>query len=337
MSLYHVYAIGNALVDIEYHSDESRLKQFGIEKGVMTLIDEATQNALMIRLEGSPAAMACGGSAANTIIALSDFGGSSHFSCRVADDENGQIFIAGLIASNVASNAAEHRLKGGITGKCLVFVTPDADRTMNTYLGASAKLDASVVDEEVIKAADYVYIEGYLVTGDCTRAAGVRLRELAEKHQKKTALTLSDPAMVQFFRAEMLEMLGSGVDLLFANEEEAMQLTGASSFAQAKESIKSYCKSFAITRGALGALVFDGKNEYEIAAIKVAAIDTLGAGDSFAGAFLYAITHDMNFADAGKLASMTSSKMVTQYGPRLNKEEITSLLAEFNAENGTIS
>ena len=333
MSLYHVYAIGNALVDIEYHSDESRLKEFGIEKGVMTLIDKATQNALMINLEDSHETMACGGSAANTIIALSDFGGSAHFSCRVSDDESGQIFLDGLVASNVDSNAAEHRLKDDITGKCLVFVTPDADRTMNTYLGASAKLDASVVNEEVIKASDYVYIEGYLVTNDCTREAGIKLRQVAEKHNIKTALTLSDPAMVQFFRDGILDMLGEGVDLLFANEDEAMQLTQASSFEEAKEAIKSYCQSFAITRGALGALVFDGKNEYDIAPIKVEAIDTLGAGDSFAGAFLYGITHGMNFVDAGRLASMTSSKIVTQYGPRLSKEDINNLLAEFSTGN----
>lgn len=333
MSLYHVYAIGNALVDIEYHSDESRLNEYGIEKGVMTLIDESKQNALMQCLEDSHETMACGGSAANTIIALSDFGGTAHFSCRVSDDESGQIFLDGLVASNVDSNAAEHLLKNDITGKCLVFVTPDADRTMNTYLGASAKLDESVVNEDVIKSSDYVYIEGYLVTNDCTKKAAIKLREIAEKHQTKTALTLSDPAMVEFFREGILEMLGEGVDLLFANEDEAMQLTQANSFDEAKELIKTYCQSFAITRGALGALVFDGQKEYEIAPIKVDAIDTLGAGDSFAGAFLYGITHDMSFSDAGRLASMTSSKIVTQYGPRLSKDQIICLLNEFIAGN----
>ena len=139
--------------------------------------------------------------------------------------------------------------------------------------------------------------------------------------------------MVQFFREGVLEMLGDGVDLLFANEEEALQLTQTNTFDEAKESIKTYCKAFAITRGAAGALVFDGEKEYEIAPIKVDAIDTLGAGDSFAGAFLYGITHEMNFAEAGRLASMTSSKIVTQYGPRLSKEEINSLLAEYITGN----
>jgi len=333
MSKYNVYAIGNALVDIEYHSDEDRLKEYGIEKGVMTLIDEATQNALMIRLSDSHETMTCGGSAANTIIALSDFGGSTYFSCRVSDDESGHIFLDGLTQSNVASNAGEHLLQNDITGKCLVFVTPDADRTMNTYLGASSKLDASVVDEGVIKSSDYVYLEGYLVTSDCTKAAAIKCRQVAERNNIKTALTLSDPAMVQFFREGMLEILGEGVDLLFANEDEVMQLTQADTFEAALKEIKNYCTCYAITRGAAGAVVFDGEQEFNIEPIKVDAIDTLGAGDSFAGAFLYGLTQNMSFAQAGKLASMTSSKIVTQYGPRLSKEEINHVLDQYNAGN----
>ncbi len=333
MSQYHVYAIGNALVDIEYHSDEQRLKEFGIEKGVMTLIDEDRQNLLMTHLDDSHEKMACGGSAANTIIALSDFGGRAYFSCRVANDDSGQIFIDGLSQSNVKSNAAEHRLKDDITGKCLVFVTPDADRTMNTYLGASAKLDASVVDETAIKASDYVYLEGYLVTSEGTKGAAIKCREVAEKHQVKTALTLSDPAIVQHFKEGMLDMIGGGVDLLFANEDEVMQLTQAETFVQAINAIKYYCKSFAVTRGAKGALVFDGEQETDIAPFAVKAIDTLGAGDSFAGAFLYGLTHNMSFAQAGKLASMTSSRIVTQYGPRLSKQEINRILDQYNAGN----
>ncbi len=333
MALYDVYAIGNALVDIEYHSNNEQLKRYGIEKGVMTLIDEAQQNSLMKHLGASHETIACGGSAANTVIALSDFGGKANFSCRVAKDDSGQIFIDGLKNSNVESNASDYQLTDSITGKCLVFVTPDADRTMNTFLGASAKLDASVVDETAIKNSEYVYIEGYLVTGDGTREAAVKSRQLAEKNNIKTALTLSDPAMVQFFREGMLEMLGDGVDLLFANEEEVMQLTETTDFDEAISKVKSFCKTFAITRGAKGAVVFDGMTDIQIAPYKVDAIDTLGAGDSFAGAFLYAITQGMSFSQAGKLASMTSSKIVTQYGPRLTKIEIISLLDAFNSGN----
>jgi len=333
MALYDIYAIGNALVDIEYHSNAKQLEQYGIEKGVMTLIDETQQNSLMKQLGDTHETIACGGSAANTVIALSDFGGKANFSCRVAKDDSGQIFIDGLKQSNVESNASDYQLTDSITGKCLVFVTPDADRTMNTFLGASAELDASVVDEAAIKNSEYVYIEGYLVTGDCTRGAAIKSRQLAEKNIIKTALTLSDPAMVQFFRDGMLEMLGDGVDLLFANEDEVLQLTEASDFDDAIKKVKNFCKTFAITRGAKGALVFDGVNDIEITPYKVDAIDTLGAGDSFAGAFLYGITHRMDSAQAGKLASMTSSKIVTQYGPRLTKTEIISILEAFNTGN----
>lgn len=332
MTNFNVYAIGNALLDIEYHSTEEQLAELSIDKGVMTLIDENQQHALMQKLGETHEAVASGGSAANTIIALCDFGGTASFSCRVASDASGQQFLQGLKDSQVASNAGEH-LIDGVTGKCLVFVTPDADRTMNTFLGVSAMLDESVVDEQAIKQADYVYIEGYLVTGDKTREAAIKARDLAEKNNIKTALTLSDPAMVQFFKQGILSMLGEGVDLLFANEEEAMQLTGAENFAAMTESLKEYCNSYVVTRGAEGAYVYDGSDGITIAAHKVNAIDTLGAGDSFAGAFLYGITHNMNYEQAGKLASLTASKIVTQYGPRLSKSAINAVLDQYNAGN----
>lgn len=333
MSQYNVYAIGNALVDIEYHSDEATLNKLGIEKGVMTLIDEEKQKDLEHKLGETHEKMACGGSAANTIIALCDFGGTSHFSCRVADDASGQFFIDGLSDSNVSSNAADHKLADDITGKCLVFVTPDADRTMNTHLGASAKLDDSVVNIDAVNNSDYVYLEGYLVTSDCTRHAAIKARQVAEQNHIKTSLTLSDPAIVKFFKEGMLDMLGDGVDLIFANEEEAMTLTDTDSIENAIPKIKHFCKTFAITCGAKGSIVFDGEKEIAIKPCPVEAIDTLGAGDSFAGAFLYGITHGMNFEQAGTLASMTSSRIVTQYGPRLEKEQIKAILDEYNAGN----
>ncbi|MBL7002582.1 MAG: adenosine kinase [Gammaproteobacteria bacterium] len=329
MAQYNVYALGNALLDIEYHSTEKQLKELSIEKGIMTLIDHEQHQSLVVKLGDSHEKMACGGSAANSLIALCDFGGTASFGCRVADDSSGHYYIEDLKKSNVESNAGEH-LHQGHTGQCLVFVTPDADRTMNTYLGASAELTPHVVDQRVIENADYVYLEGYLVTGDDTRNAAIKAHQIAQQSNTKVALTLSDPAMVQFFRKGILEMMGDGVDLLFANEEEMLQLAQTQHFEEAVENIKSYCKSFAITRGAKGALVFDGENTYEVEPYEVTAIDTLGAGDSFAGAFLYGITHGMDFAQAGKLASMTSSKLVTQFGPRLHKSEIKQLLAEFN-------
>jgi sugar/nucleoside kinase (ribokinase family) len=333
MKEYNVYAIGNALVDIEYHTSAKKLTELGIDKGVMTLIDEPKQNNLMTYLGESHEKMACGGSAANTIITLAQLGASVHFDCRVANDMTGQFFIQDLHDSGVHSTLKLDESYTGVTGKCLVFVTPDADRTMNTFLGASADLAVSDIDIDAIKRSDYVYIEGYLVSADSTRQAAIKARELAEKSKVKTALTLSDPNMVIFFRAGMEEMLGSGVDLLFANEDEACELAQTRDLDVAIQSMRKVARTFAITRGKQGALLFDGNSTIRIEPHPVEAIDTLGAGDSFAGAFLYGLTQGMSFQQSGELASLASSRIVTQYGPRLSTSEVQSLIASFNAGN----
>ncbi|MFT5658242.1 MAG: sugar/nucleoside kinase (ribokinase family) [Gammaproteobacteria bacterium] len=331
MKNYDVYAIGNALVDIEYHASNEKLTELDIEKGVMTLIDEDQQNSLINHLGDSHERMACGGSAANTIIAMAQLGAKTHFDCRVANDITGQFFASDLHQSGVDSNLILDQKHTGVTGKCLVFVTPDADRTMNTFLGASAELSPADIDEDAIKHSDFVYIEGYLVTADCTRQAAISAMKLARRYHKKTALTLSDPNMVIFFREGMLEMIGDGVDLLFANEEEAYELAQTKDLEDAIEVIKGLASTFAITRGKDGAILFDGENIIEISGHTVAAIDTLGAGDLFAGAFMYGLSQGMNFKQSGDLASLASSKIVTQYGPRLEASETKAILAKFNA------
>ena len=331
MKNFDVYAIGNALVDIEYHASNEKLAELSIDKGVMTLIDERRQNSLMNHLGESHERMACGGSAANTIIALAQLGAKTHFDCRVANDIAGQFFADDLHQSGVESNLQLDQQHTGVTGKCLVFVTPDADRTMNTFLGASIKLSPQDIDEDAIKHCDLVYIEGYLVSADSTRTAAISAKKLAQRHRKKTALTLSDRNMVTFFRDGIQEIIGDGVDLLFANEDEACELVKTGDLRDAIEVIKGFSRTFAITRGKDGAIVFDGKNLTEIKGHKVEAIDTLGAGDLFAGAFMYGLSQGMSFQQSGDLASLASAKIVTQYGPRLKASETKALLDEFKA------
>jgi sugar/nucleoside kinase (ribokinase family) len=333
MNKFDVYAVGNALVDIEYHASVERLNELGIEKGVMTLIDEQRQNDLMRHLGESHEKMTCGGSAANSIIALAQFGANTHLDCRVSNDFTGQFFARDLHDSGVNSSLQSKQAPAGVTGKCLVFVTPDADRTMNTFLGASADLDGSDVDEEAISNSEYVYIEGYLSSADNTRDAAVKARTTAEQQGIKTALTLSDPNMVKFFRDSMEAMIGDGVDLLFANEEEALELAGTTDFYQAIQKLKTVAKMFAVTRGKDGAVVYDGNAMIDIAPSPVEAIDTLGAGDMFAGAFLYGLSSGMNFQQCGNLASMASSKIVTQYGPRLDPDQTRAILDAYNSGN----
>ena len=331
MNKYDVYGIGNALVDIEYHSSSEKLAELGIAKGLMTLIDEHQQNNLMTHLGDSHESMACGGSAANTIIGLAQMGAKTHFDCRVANDITGQFFVKDLHDSGVHSSLILNETLTGVTGKCLVFATPDADRTMNTFLGASAMLDVGDVDEEAISHSALVYLEGYLVSADCTRNAAIQARRAAESMGVKIALTLSDPNMVVFFRDGMLEMLGDGVDLLFANEDEVCELAQSKDIGDAIAAVKKVAKTFAITRGKQGALLYDGSELIEIAAHPVEAIDTLGAGDLFAGAFLYGQSQGIGFQQCGDLASLASSKIVTQYGPRLATSDTQKLLASFRS------
>lgn len=327
---YHIYGIGAALVDTEIEVNDEDLKAMAVAKGVMTLVDETRQAELIDYLQDHlvHSSRASGGSGANTVIAASYFGCRSFYSCKVADDENGRFYLNDIKAAGV--DYPEHVTPPeGITGKCLVMVTPDAERSMNTYLGISATLSVNELDTAAVEAADYAYIEGYLVSSDTGRAAAIELRERAEKRNTLTALSLSDPAMVQFFRDGLLEMIGEGVDLLFCNKEEAMGFTGTNDLESAAQSLQDYCRSFAITCGAEGALVFDGKHSYRIDAHPVKAIDSNGAGDMFAGAFLYALSQGHGYDTAGRFASLAAGKVVTQYGPRLRPEQHQRLKQEF--------
>ena len=318
---YDVYALGNALVDTEIEVSDAFLERMDVGKGLMTLVDEARQAELIEALanEAEPRKQTSGGSACNTVVATRYFGGNSYYACKVADDATGTIFVDDLTAAGVDTNMNGPR-DSGVSGECLVMLTPDAERTMNTYLGISSQVSDTELDETAIAASQYVYLEGYLVSGDSSRAAAVRLRQLAEQNGVKTSLTFSDPAMVQFFKDGLNEMLGERVDLLFCNEAEATSFTDTDNVDAALEALKPRCGSAVITLGADGALVWDGEQTHRIDPVPVKAIDSNGAGDMFAGAFLYAITHGHDFAAAGKLASAAAARLVSEFGPRLPAE-----------------
>ncbi|MEM9390486.1 MAG: adenosine kinase [Bacteroidota bacterium] len=323
---YNVYGIGNALVDIVTEVDDAFLATNKVEKGLMTLVDEQRQHELSEAIDLAGSDMQCGGSAANTIIAVSQFGGSSFYSCKVANDELGKFYLTDLKGNGVDTNLTEETSPSGITGKCLVMTTPDANRTMNTFLGITSTFSTDEVVESALIDSEYVYIEGYLVTSEAGREAMKAVKKAAEENEVKVALTFSDPSMVKYFRAEMEEIIGASVDLLFCNEEEAMLFTETESIEAAREELKKVAKRFAITQGPNGAVIFDGDTFIDIEPYKVEAIDTNGAGDLFAGAFLYGITHDHSYAEAGKIASLASSKVVGKFGPRLEWHEAKDVL-----------
>jgi len=326
MKKYHVYGIGNALVDMEFKVDDVFFETNKIDKGLMTLVDEDRQHELMGHLDAFDAKKASGGSAANTIIAMSYFGGKSFYSCKVASDDLGDFYMHDLHLAGVDSNLGDER-KAGVTGKCLVMVTPDAERTMNTFLGITETFSVDELRFSALEDSEYLYIEGYLVTSDTGRHAAIEARKMAEANGVKTALTFSDPAMVQFFKSGLQQMIGDKVDLLFCNEAEALSWSGADDLASAFEALKQIAGAFAITRGAKGALLFDGENQVKIAPHETRAIDSNGAGDMFAGAFLYGITHGASFLEAGNIASLAASRVVSQFGPRLNASEHKDILS----------
>lgn len=328
MTKYDVYAVGNALLDIEFEVSTDVLANLGIDKGVMTLLDQADQDKIVSHLAEYDKKRSCGGSAANSLIAISQFGGKAFYSCKVANDEPGKFYTQDLLDCGVATNLEHHEPESGVTGKCLVFVTPDADRTMNTFLGISGQLSHAELIPEVIKDAAYTYIEGYLVSGEDSKQAAIKAREIAQAAGNKVAFTLADFNMVKFFKPGLLEIIGSGVDFLFANESEALLMAETEDINVAIDYLKTLAKGFAITRGAAGSVVFDGENLIEIASFPVKAIDTVGAGDMYAGAFLYGITNGMSFGEAGRLASFASATLVTSLGARLATEKVQSLLDE---------
>ena len=329
MSQYNVYGLGNALVDYEYKVSPEWLAEVGIDKGVMTLMDEEQQAKVIAAINSAAIKRASGGSGANSIIALSQMGGKAYYTCKVAADEDGQFYAKDMHDCGVSTNIAPQ--DQGITGKCLVLVTDDADRTMCTFLGITGELAANELDLDALKNSEYLYLEGYLVTSDSAREAAVTARKAAEQAGVKTAISLADPNMVAFFKEGLQAMIGEGVDLLFANEDEAIGMTGTETAEQAAEELKKIAKTFAITRGAQGSLVFDGEQLIEIEPVATTAVDTLGAGDMYAGAFLYALTQGKSYEEAGNLASLASSRMVAKFGPRFETAETLAILEEFNS------
>lgn len=327
MAKYDIYGVGNALVDLLFEVDEQFLTDNGVEKGLMTLVEADRQQELISKIEVNEEMMKGGGSAANSVVAASQLGSTCYYSCKVANDQFGQFYLKDLGENGVDTKLTTETAPEGLTGRCLVMTTPDAERTMNTFLGITSDFSVAEIDEEAIKDSEYIYAEGYLVPSPSGREAMVKAKEIAKTNGVKTSMSFSDPSMVKYFKNEMVEVVGSGVDLLFSNEEEAMLFTDTETVEAASEALKKVAKQFVITLGDKGALAYDGNDFINIAPNAVEAIDTNGAGDMFAGAFLSAINAGHDFAKAGKLASLASSKVVSQMGPRLEKSEAQELLA----------
>jgi len=326
---YDVYGVGNALVDMEHSVDDTFLSDHGIAKGHMTLVDDARMDTLVSKLDARETTRMCGGSAANTAYAVSGFGGTSFYSCRVAGDETGAYFLEEIRAAGVDTNRHDQDAPGK-SGRCLVLVTADAERSMNTCLGVSETLAESDIDAEALARSSYLYIEGYLASSTTGRAAAVHAREVAESEGVRTSLTLSDPAMVEFFRDGLTAMLGNGVHQLFCNEEEALAWTRTDRLDIAANELRDIAPCVNITLGSAGCLVVTRTSRRRIPGFQVTANDTTGAGDIYAGACLYGLTHGGSSDAAARFANFAAAQLVTRYGARLaNVDAYTALRNDF--------
>lgn len=333
MSHHDVYGIGNALLDIEFEVDDAFLVDNDIAKGHMTLVDERRMHDILSQLGEGPTLRRSGGSAANTLVAVQAFGGSAFYSCRVADDEVGRFFLGDLNALGIATNYSRVGAPSNgdaHSGRCISLVTRDAERSMNTFLGISESLDPADVVPEALAQSRCLYIEGYLCSSDSGRAAAVRAREIAQEENVRTSMTLSDPAMVEFFRDQLVEMLGNGIDHLFCNEEEALTWAKTDRLDIAERELQDIAPTLNITLGSRGSLAIDHKQRTHVAGFETRAVDTTGAGDMYAGACLHALAQDAEAPAAARFANYCAAANVGQFGARLQSlGEYQNLLAKY--------
>jgi sugar/nucleoside kinase (ribokinase family) len=324
VSKIKLFGLGNALVDLEYVVSDEELNDLNIEKGLMTLIDEESNtvlanNGLKIHKQAG------GGSAANTLFGFSQLGGSGYYSCKVANDLHGSIFIDDLDKEKIQNQYNGESAFEGVTGTCRVFVTPDGERTMQTFLGITQTYGVEQLDLDALITSEMIYVEGYLVASPTALEACRLAMKKAKENNIRVAFTLSDPSMPTYFKEAVDSLIDLGIDVLFGNEEEIKIVTGKTTLEDAYKSLKDKVELLVVTCGADGAKVFFKEESISVPGMKVNCIDTLGAGDLFAGAFLYGHLHGQSLKDSLELGVRCSGRLVETRGPRLTKEEILKL------------
>jgi len=324
MKKYNVFGIGNALVDCVYMVDDKFLDDNNIEKGLMTLVDEKKQKSIIEKIKNFDSVIQSDGSVTNSVYTLSQLGGSGYVSVLVAEDEFGKIYLSDLKNSNVSTGGTTYTTGDGMTGTCLVLTTPDAERTMNTCLSISSNFSIKNINLVDLKSSEYLYIEGYLVTSDVAMEAVHQSIEFSSKNDVKIALTFSDLAMVKYFKDNFKSILNNKVDLLFCNEDEAKTFSGYDTLEDSIKYLGKLSSTLVVTLGKNGSLIYHNGEKITIDPYPTKAVDTVGAGDTFAGAFLYGITNGFSLKKSGELASLLSSKVVSKIGPRLEKDDILS-------------
>jgi len=330
---FDICSVGSALVDFTFNIDkeyEKSLINYGIPKGSMTLIEREEQEALIKELieMGKTPDKACGGSGTNSTVAASLFGAKCHMTCIVADDDHGRFYIEDLSSNNV--NHTNPPISSDLSsGRCLVMVSGDAERTMCTNLGISTEFWTSDLDEKIIKDSRYLFLEGYLVASPKGMEICKKAIKAAKESDTKVSISLSDPNIVHAFKDEIKSLLDMECDLIFCNEDEALAFAETEDLSEAFQVFKGLSPNFLITQGSSGCIGFDGKDEFNIPGIKVKAIDSNGAGDMFAGAVLFCITSELSLEKGAIFGCYAASKVVGNVGPRLIKDEYLKIKNNF--------
>ena len=314
MTQYDLVGIGNALVDIVTQSDDAFLAKHGLAKGGMMLIDP--DRAAHLYSELATAKESSGGSCGNTMAGFVSLGGAGAYIGKVRNDQFGDVFRHDMNAIGVSFTTPAVDLGPG-TGLCLVMVTPDAQRTMCTFLGAAADLTVADIEADVVKAAQVTYLEGYLFDPPAAQQAFVAAAELAHSADRKVAMTLSDSFCVERHRDAFRAMVEDHIDILFANETEILTLYEVDKFDDALQAVRGHCEVACLTRGEKGSVVLSGVDMHVIDAEPVdSVLDTTGAGDLFAAGFLYGYTHGRSLAESARIGSVASAEVIGHYGAR---------------------
>ena len=310
-----VVAVGNALVDVLSHESEEFLATHDRVKGSMTLIDAAQAAALYEAM--GPGIEISGGSAANTMVGITSFGGTAAFIGRVADDQLGSVFGHDIRAAGVHFTAAPAGA-GSPSGRCLILVTPDGERTMNTFLGAAAEVAPEDVDADLVRSAQVTYLEGYLWDQPAAKDAFRYAAKVAHAAGRRVALSLSDSFCVERHRADFMALVDDEIDILFANEAEICALYEVEHFDDALQRVNHHCEVAALTRSAKGSVVVSGEEMHVVDAVAVPGglVDTTGAGDLYAAGFLFGFTHGYDLGTCARLGSIAAAEVISHLGAR---------------------
>ena len=315
---YSVVAIGNAMLDLVCEVPEQFLKEEGISKGAMNLVSmERSNNILKIV---RPIKETAGGSAANTISTLAKLGLKTGYIGKIADDPKGKVFKKDLIDSSIYYNTEFLDISNTeATGKCIVLITPDKERTMNTYLGATEFLTEIDIDEELIAHSEWLYLEGYRFDGQKSKEAFYKAIEIAKRNKTKIAITLSDKFCVDRHRSDFIDLLNSSADMVFCNEAELKSLFQVGDIQEAQSFIADTISCLACTCAERGAYLFQGSSIREISTDEVNVIDTTGAGDNFAAGFLYGLAQNFTLEKCATFGNLIAAEVLKVYGPRIEK------------------